>query len=177
MIVRPSTGDVNEAHNAGAPVLMFPSGGNARLPMPGHELLPDRVRKYYLDIFDIYATRKWSPIANCVRVALEGLVKSQIPKAELKSDLFDNIKILPKYVALGPELENVAHSIRRGGNFGSHFNEDEDHEPNEEIVTMMIDLLDSLIERIFILPRRAQELHDKIEQLDRRRKGPGGATP
>lgn len=59
----------------------------------------------------------------------------------------------------------LADAIRKGGNLGAHF--DLEKEPSEDISKLMVDMLDYLIEYIYILPNRIQSLHDKIESLSK----------
>jgi hypothetical protein len=57
----------------------------------------------------------------------------------------------------------LADAIRKGGNLGAHF--DSEKEPNDEIAGLMVDVLDYLIEYLFILPNRIKNLHEKIESI------------
>ena len=57
----------------------------------------------------------------------------------------------------------LSDAIREGGNLGAHF--DFEREPNEETATQMIELLDYLIEYLFILPKRIENLKNAIENL------------
>ena len=56
-----------------------------------------------------------------------------------------------------------ARPVRKGGNLGAHF--DLEKEPNEETATLMIELLEYLIEYLFVLPKRIDKIHGTIDGL------------
>jgi hypothetical protein len=67
---------------------------------------------------------------------------------------------LPEHIDLQEPIMKIADTIRRGRNIGAHF--DAEKEPDQETTEMMLDLLDYLIEYLFVLPERIERLHDKL---------------
>ena len=60
-------------------------------------------------------------------------------------------------------LRELADAVRKGGNLGAHF--DVDNEPDEQLASVMLDLCEDLLEYLFVLPKRIDDLHSRIESL------------
>ena len=71
---------------------------------------------------------------------------------------------LPKHLDLQKPILTLADALRKGGNLGAHF--DLEKTPDKKIASQMLDLLDYLIEYIYILPNRIDGLHNEIEDLN-----------
>ncbi|RYF45932.1 MAG: DUF4145 domain-containing protein, partial [Cytophagaceae bacterium] len=97
------------------------------------------------------------------RRVLEGITKSIIAEEHKSKNLPTQIRALLTQIDLSKPISTLADAIRKGGTIGAHF--ELEKEPNQEIASLMVDLLDDLIEYIFILPGRIQQLHDKMEKL------------
>ena len=78
--------------------------------------------------------------------------------------LAQQIERLPECAELAKPIVTLAHSLRDGGNLGAHF--DLERAPNEEVATLMVELLDDLLEYLFVLPRRIEALNTRIAALD-----------
>jgi len=124
---------------------------------------PNELQKAYESAINVYNVREWTATAVLCRRLLEGITFTLIPEEERKGSLFDQLQSLPDYRDLKAPILTLADAIRKGGNLGAHF--DLDKEPDEETVTLMIDLLDYLLEYLFILPTKINKLHKAIDHL------------
>lgn len=146
--------------------LFINPGDEVRQPLVGiedTEGVNEGIKKAYLSTVNVLNAQEWTATSVLCRRVLEGITKSIIPEEHRDKPLAAQIKELPSHIDLSEPIKTLADAIRKGGNLGAHF--DLEKEPNEEISSLMVDLLDDLIEYIFILPGRIQSLHDKIEGL------------
>lgn len=149
----------------GGKLLMFPAA-QARTPTPGileNQDLGDPLKRAYESAVTVLNMKQWSAAAVMCRRLLEGITKSVLPPELHKQPLGKQLEALPTHRSLDKPLLELAHAVRKGGNLGAHF--DLEKEPNEQVATLMLDLCEDLMEYLFTLPNRIDELHKKIEAL------------
>lgn len=143
-----------------------------RQPIDGFDkidALTDGVKRAYLSAISAYNFQEWSLTATAIRRFLEGLAKTSVSKDDEGKDFYHQIDSLTKKI--GNALVDLAKELRRTGNLGAHF--DLEREPNEEVATLMLNLVDFLIEYMFVLPNKVESLREKVSQLD----PPNSVTP
>lgn len=139
---------------------------SARMPLKGvsqNDNLSDPLKRAYFSAINVYNTGEWSATATLCRKVLEGITHTLVPNGKANESLATRLQSLPGNVDFNKPVMTIADAIRKGGNLGAHF--DLEREPDQEVTTLMIDLLDYLIEYLFVLPYRIELLHDKIEHL------------
>jgi hypothetical protein len=141
-------------------------GDEIRHPLKGiedAENLQRGIKNAYFSTINVLNSREWNATSVLCRRVLEGITKSFIPEDLKNRTLAAQLNELPKHIDLSEPILTLADAIRKGGNLGAHF--DTDKEPNDEVAGLMVDVLDYLIEYLFILPNRIKNLHDKIESI------------
>jgi hypothetical protein len=123
--------------------------------------MPAAVRQAYQDVIDVYNAGVWSATATMTRRTLEGIVNNLLP--EEKGPLARQLEQLGKTVDLARPLITLSHSVRQGGNIGAHF--DLTRTPDRPTSEAMLDLIEYLIEYIYTLPKRIEELDSRIDRL------------
>lgn len=135
-----------------------------RMPLDGLEgqssFTPELQRAYQAAL-NVYNTSEWTATAVLLRRLLEGITMSLLPASLQKKGLYQQLKEIPKHVDLQEPIVTLADTVRKGGNLGAHF--DLQKEPNEGMAKMMLELLEYLIEYLFILPEKIKTLHDAID--------------
>ncbi|NOU19240.1 MAG: DUF4145 domain-containing protein [Bacteroidales bacterium] len=121
------------------------------------------LKEAYESSINVYNVGEWTATAVLCRRLLEGITMQILPDEKKKLPLGKQLQELPNHIDLQKPLLTLADALRKGGNIGAHF--DLEKTPNENIITLMMDLLDYLIEYIYILPSRIDDLHKKIEEL------------
>ncbi len=142
---------------------IWPTPKLIRCPINGLDAtvnFPERLKRDYNSAVNTYNVRQWPAAAVLCRRVLEGLCKTLLPKNCHELVLIKQLKALPDHVDLKDPILKIADGIRLGGNIGAHF--DNEHEPDQETIEMMLDLLDYIIEYLFILPGRIDKLHNKF---------------
>jgi hypothetical protein len=159
--------DVGTGYNSlcGGKLFMFPAG-RARTPTPGileNQELGDPLKRAYESAVTVLNTKQWSATAVMCRRLLEGITKYVLPPELHRQPLGKQLEALPVHRRLDRPLLELADAVRRGGNFGAHF--DLEKEPDEQVATLMLDFCEDLMEYLFTLPNRIDDLHKKIEAL------------
>lgn len=125
--------------------------------------IEDGLKRAYFSTINVLNAQEWTATTILCRRVLEGITQSIVAEEHKNKNLPTQIRALLTQIDLSKPISTLADAIRKGGNLGAHF--DLEKEPNQEIASLMVDLLDDLIEYIFILPGRIQHLHDKMEKL------------
>jgi len=144
---------------------MFPAGCE-RTPAPAileNSGLAAPLKRAYESAVNVLNTKEWSATAVMCRRLLEGITKSVLPTELHKQPLGKQLESLPAHRSLDKPILELADAVRRGGNLGAHF--DLEKEPDEQVATLMLDLCEDLLEYLFTLPTRIDDLHKKIEEL------------
>jgi hypothetical protein len=124
------------------------------LPVPALE-------RVYRSAIQAFNAGLWDACATSCRKTLEGIVHTQLPDA--KGRLFDNLREMFSKPELLKPFVHLADTLRKGGNLGAHF--DSDMEPDREVVTGMLDLLDFFMEYLFLLPKKSKELEGRLSKF------------
>ena len=125
--------------------------------------LADPLKRAYQSSVNVVRVREWSAAAVTCRRLLEGITKMALPAELQKEVLAKQLGALPKHIDLGKPLLDLADAVRKGGNLGAHFSLEQ--EPTEEVATLMLELCEDLIEYLFVLPERIDELNVKLQSL------------
>lgn len=148
--------------------LFIHPSNDTRQPLEGIEDVPnvdEGLKKAYFSTINVLNAHEWTATSVLCRRVLEGITKTVVPDEDKNKSLASQLKYLSSHIDLAKPILTLADAIRKGGNLGAHF--DLEKEPNEEISQLMVEMLDYLIEYIFILPNRIQSLPDKIERLSK----------
>ncbi|MGH7563740.1 MAG: hypothetical protein ACREK5_04885 [Gemmatimonadota bacterium] len=143
-------------------VYVHPALQRTREPLSGLEeldLFRGQLGRAYVSAVGAYNAADWNATAShCGRV-LEGITKTVLPEAE-RGALGKMIGALPKHLDLDAPILHRADTIREGRNIAAHF--DLERETDAEMATLLLDLLESLIAYLFLLPERIEEARDKL---------------
>lgn len=144
-------------------IIMSPSSVVSRPALQGVEYIPDGVRRSYFNTLSSYRSANWVATAVMVRRTLEALVKNVLGDKAKKFILAKHLEEIPKHVDLGRKILEPAHILRQGGNLGAHF--DEEREPTEDLVQSMFAFLEYLLEFVYVLPHKSEDLANTIKGL------------
>lgn len=141
-----------------APKVRHPISGIKEIDEFGEPL-----RRAYESAIKVYNGKDWVATAMMCRRLLEGVSKTLLPEEKQGLPLARQLVELSKHKDLAEPVRMLADAIKKGGNLGAHF--DLEREPNEETATLMIELLEYLIEYLFIIPKRVEKFHAEVDHL------------
>lgn len=146
----------------GNKTFMYPEGNPPRAPRQLKETLPTPLYNAYKSTVDSFSSNNHVATAVCARRTLEGLFLELLKKNSNNLSLSELITKAASEIDLSEPIRNLANVLRKGGNLGAHFNAD--IEPTEEISLKMLELLENLIDYLYILPRSINDLETQIEK-------------
>lgn len=135
------------------------------LPLDESGELPERLIRDYHAVLDCYASGHWRAATGQARIVLEGLVKHLLSQSRI--DVSDSRRrtLGELFAELGKRdlvkpIRDVGDVVREGGNLASHFDADRDITP--ELAGETLELLDSFINYMILIPERVTRLKTLI---------------
>ena len=142
-------------------IAVYPEQKAHRKPLIGNELMSERLRAAYIDTLDVFNKSIWSATGTCCRRTLEGIIKELLPEDKRKGNLANQIRALKDSVDLAKPIVQLSDSMREGGNIGAHF--DFERELDKTSAEAMVDLLEYLIEYVYLLPKMIAALENQLQ--------------
>ncbi len=136
---------------------IYPKPSLSREPMAGLDKIPEDIGRAYASTVNVFNAGEWTATAVLCRRVLEGIAKNLLPEDKQKRPLAQQLSELASEIDLSRPLTSLAEAIRKGGNLGAHF--DLDREPDEPTASQMVDLLEYLMEYLYVLPADVDSLN------------------
>ena len=133
-----------------------------RQAMEHLELVPEKVKNAYQASLDAYNSGLPDSVSVVSRRTLEGAIKMlwENPEETRGKSLHSLIESLHEKFDLAKPMTDLAHAMRQGGNLAAHF--DLDKEMNPKIAEKMIEMIEYILEYLYIIPKRIEELQAEI---------------
>lgn len=125
--------------------------------------VPKRIGKAYQEALVVLQTSHTASAVHSRRT-LEGIAKHFVPDSP-RDNLAKLLEQLPTKHDLGQPIMKIADALRAGGNLAAHFDSDED--VTAETAEAMLELLEDLIEFLFVLPHKIDSLQLKLSSSER----------
>ncbi|GGJ88713.1 DUF4145 domain-containing protein [Deinococcus aquiradiocola] len=142
---------------------VHPSYADARQPMKDYEMAPERIQKAYVDTLSTLNGGIPSAVATLARKTLEGIIRHAYPNPEGIRDrsLSKLIRDLPQSRDLGRPILELGQTMREGGSLNAHF--DLDRDTDAQTAERMVELLENLIEYLYVIPGRMATLRKDFD--------------
>jgi Domain of unknown function (DUF4145) len=122
--------------------------------------IPETLRPAFESSRRVLLVGEWNAAAVMCRRTLEGITKEKLPKELRDKPLAEQLRLLPEHVDLGQPIKEIGDALKEGGNLAAHF--DLEREADEPLATEMVELLEYLIEYLFIVPARLRSLETQL---------------
>jgi DNA-binding PucR family transcriptional regulator len=126
--------------------------------------VPSRIVRHYDEAVANYQDGRWQSATQIAGVVLEGVVKDLLEQAGATSSgrLADDLKSIAGKVELTRPLTDAADALRLVRNLASHY--DQRGEVTEDLASEMLDLLDTVLQYLLLVPAQASRLKDRLRQ-------------
>lgn len=158
-------GPANDTSKKGCRCLsMFPAPHLPRQPIKGKQLVPELIRRAYVEAVNVFNARVWTATATCCRRTLEAVMKDLLKEEYRKLPLYEQLQKLKTAVDLDKPLVDLSHTVRKGGNLGAHF--DLEKEPDEKTAQAILDMIEYFLEYLYTLPRMIAQLEKNLSSKE-----------
>lgn len=144
---------------------VHPDPADERPPVPGLAHAPVELQQAYLEALETFNSRApVSAVLNQCRQTVEAIAIAASPAEVVRrnTSLAGLLHDLPKSVNLGAPILDIATALRAAGNIGSHYQPGRKLPP--EMREQMMDLLDAMLDYLFVIPRRVEAAREAVEQ-------------
>jgi len=161
-LVEPGDGRDTSKRGSGH-LAIYPQPRALRQPIVAADRINPALARAYQSCLEAYNAGLWAACATSCRRTLEGLVKILLGQEHSRDSLVEQLRALPEKVNLAEPLMTLADNLRKGGNIGAHF--DLEKEPNQPVAQAMVDLIDYILEYVYVLKDKASDLEERIDAL------------
>lgn len=151
-----------------------PPGGRREPVQADAEQFAGRVQSAYEQAVSAFNAQQWAAAAVMCGRALEAVVKTSAPEGKRQGTLGHLLKSFPENMNANGTIAALTDAIRRGRNIAAHF--DEHLDVDEHLAGLLLDLLDSVVEYVYVLPTRIAALDESL-RLSKAAKTTGTAKP
>ena len=123
----------------------------------------EALQRAYAASINVYNAREWTGTAVICRRTVEDIAKAVLPSDQHKLSLALQIEALPRRRDLARPILLLSDTLKRSGSLGAYF--DLERTADKQTATLIIDLLEYLIQYLFILPERIEHLHEEVRSL------------
>ncbi|WP_045522064.1 hypothetical protein [Neobacillus niacini] len=122
--------------------------------------IPKDLIRAYRSAINVYESRENSATAVMSKRVIESILKHFLKEKSKGQPLSQQLEILPSHVDLAKPIQSLSHILVTDGSL--HRMLELETEMDYETTSLLMDLLESLIEYLFVLPGKIEVTHNKI---------------
>jgi hypothetical protein len=122
--------------------------------------IPKDLIRAYRSAINVHQSREHSATAVMSKRVIESILKHFLDEKSKGQPLSQQLEILPNHVDLAKPIHSLSQLLITEGSL--HKMLELETEMDYETTTLLMDLLESLIEYLFVLPGKIEVTHDKI---------------
>lgn len=156
------TKDVVEEHGEHAETYIYDLQATKQ---PIHQIenlpnIPKHLTRAYQSAINVYQSKENSATAVMSKRVIESILKHFIGEKNKDKPLSQQLEMLPNHVDLAKPIQSLSQLLETNGALHKMFELESDMD--YETASLMMDLLESLIEYLFILPGKIEVTNTKI---------------
>lgn len=124
--------------------------------------IPSDLTRAYRSALNVSQSKDTVATAVMSKRVLESILKNFLGEEIKGQNLSKQFEQLPKHVDLARPLQSLSQLVQPGSAFYQMLDLEKDID--QEMASLLMDLLESLIEYLFVLPNRIETLQAKLEQ-------------
>jgi len=136
-----------------------------RRPVPGLNeatQIDDSLRRVYRSAISSFNAEQWVAAAVLSRQALEAIAESLVPESGREESLAGQLVAILDHHDFEQPILDLANTLRRSRGLEDHL--DGSMDTDVGLATTMLDLVDCLIEYLFVLPARIRSLGERLAE-------------
>jgi hypothetical protein len=122
--------------------------------------IPKDLIRAYRSAINVFESRENSATAVMSKRVIESILKHFLKEKSKGQPLTQQLEILPNQVDLAKPIQSLSHLLATDGSL--HRMLELETEMDYETTALLMDLLESLIEYLFVLPGKIEVTHNKI---------------
>lgn len=122
--------------------------------------IPKDLIRAYQSAINVFESRENSATAVMSKRVVESILKHFLKEKSKGQPLSQQLEILPNQVDLAKPIQSLSHLLATDGSL--HRMLELETEMDYETTSLLMDLLESLIEYLFVLPGKIEVTHNKI---------------
>lgn len=122
--------------------------------------IPKDLIRAYRSAINVFETRENSATAVMSKRVIESILKHFLREKSKGQPLSQQLEILPNQVDLAKPIQSLSHLLATDGSL--HRMLELESDMDYETTALLMDLLESLIEYLFVLPGKIEVTHNKI---------------
>ncbi|MDQ0972102.1 ribosomal protein L44E [Bacillus niacini] len=122
--------------------------------------IPKDLIRAYRSAINVFESRENSATAVMSKRVIESILKHFLKEKSKGQPLSQQLEILPNQVDLAKPIQSLSHLLATDGSL--HRMLELENEMDYETTALLMDLLESLIEYLFVLPGKIELTHNKI---------------
>ncbi|MEW9050078.1 MAG: hypothetical protein AB2392_02905 [Neobacillus sp.] len=124
--------------------------------------IPKDLIRAYRSAINVHQARENSATAVMSKRVIESILKHFLKEKSKGQPLSQQLEILPNHVDLAKPIHSLSHLLAIEGTL--HRMLELESEMDYETTSLLMDLLESMIEYLFVLPGKIEVTHDKISK-------------
>lgn len=122
--------------------------------------IPKDLIRAYRSAINVHQSRENSATAVMSKRVIESILKHFLGEKSKGQPLAQQLEILPNHVNLAKPIQSLSHLLAADGPL--HRMLELESDMDYEMTSLLMDLLESIIEYLFVLPGKIEVTHDKI---------------
>ena len=122
--------------------------------------IPKELIRAYRSALNVHQSRENSATAVMSKRVIESILKHFLGDKSKGQPLSQQLEILPNHVNLAKPIQSLSHLLATEGSL--HRMLELETEMDYETTSLLMDLLESIIEYLFVLPGKIEVTHEKI---------------
>ncbi|MDQ0197999.1 hypothetical protein [Neobacillus ginsengisoli] len=122
--------------------------------------IPKDLIRAYRSAINVHQSKENSATAVMSKRVIESILKHFLGEKSIGQPLSEQLEILPNHVNLAKPIQSLSHLLATDGSL--HRMLELETEMDYEMTSLLMDLLESLIEYLFVLPGKIEVTHNKI---------------
>ncbi|WP_318503857.1 hypothetical protein [Bacillus sp. T3] len=124
--------------------------------------IPKDLIRAYRSAINVHHSRENPATAVMSKRVIESILKHFLKEKSKSQPLSQQLEMLPNHVDLARPIQALSHLLIQDGSLYRML--ELEHEIDYETTTLLMDLLESIIEYLFVLPGKIEVTHNKIEK-------------